>query len=37
MIEDERVRSEQMKKYRIKEEVKETLDQQVKEHNFKKF
>lgn len=26
-----------MKKFRIKEEVKETLDQQVKEHNYKKF
>ena len=26
-----------MKKYRIKEEVKETLDQQVKQHNYKKF
>ena len=26
-----------MKKHRIKEEVKETLDQQVKQHNYKKF
>ena len=37
MMEDERVRNEQMKKHRIKEEVKETLDQQVKAHNYKKF
>lgn len=37
MMDDERTRNEQIKKFRIKEEVKETLDQQVKEHNYKKF
>lgn len=37
MMEDERIRNEQMKRNRIKSEVKETLDQQVMAHNYKKF
>ena len=37
MMEDERIRNEQMRRNRIKSEVKETLDQQVMAHNYKKF
>ncbi len=36
-MEDERIRNEQMKKTKIKEEMRETLDQQVKEHTYKKI